>query len=205
MASKPKELTTLHLWPGKDDPDYEVEFTFQWVNHRWIIVALNVRANLDAGGRRVDTQLLRRLPLGEMAREGFRQIGEADLLRADPWPALPDDLAKALKDRLAFLVAAHGNAPGPRSRPFSHFANLAAVYEAAARRGLAATSEVEKWAGVSKAAAEKQVLRARELGFLPEPVAGRQMSWRDYVDLVAGDSWEGYENRLMGKGGDWDG
>ena len=100
-------------------------------------------------------------------------------LRRYPWLYLPLRTKDLINDQLETLRLEYGERPGPRSNTFRHFAELAAVYEAAARLGFSSSKQVAQWASVSKAAAEKQILRTRKLGFLPEPIAGYRQAWLD--------------------------
>ena len=100
-------------------------------------------------------------------------------LRHNPWLYLPFRTCNLIKDQLDTLRLEHGKRPGPRSNTFKYFAELAAVYEAAARLGFSSSKQVALWASVSKAAAEKQILRTRKLEFLPKPIAGYRQAWLD--------------------------
>ena len=100
-------------------------------------------------------------------------------LRRHPWTYLPLRTCDLIVDQLETLRLEHGQRPGPRSKTFKHFAELAAVYEAAARLGFSSSKQVVLWANVSKAAAEKQILRTRKLGFLPKPIPGYRQAWLD--------------------------
>ena len=103
----------------------------------------------------------------------------AAVLRHDPWECLPSKVAKLIGDRRDVEQVKCGVRPGTRSLTFHHFAELAAVYEASSRVGLVPTEQVVLWADISKAAAQKRILRARELGFLPSPQRGHRRAWVD--------------------------
>ena len=177
VSSKP-EHWVRRTWPDETGP-IEVELLYRLEESGWVLVELRLSTYPEFATHSIDTAILRRLPLGRIARLDLKRFTDAEELRDDPWVHMPERVAGLIRDRLVELKDAYGERPGPRSLSFDHFAKLAARYEAAARSGLTPTEQVSEWASITRAAAEKQILRARELGFLPAPRVGRQMAWVD--------------------------
>ena len=101
------------------------------------------------------------------------------MLQSDPWVYLPPYIADQIRAQRQILENQHGERPGPRSFTFRYLAELAAVYEASSRVGFKPTEQVAQWGDMSRAAAEKQILRARTFRFLPSPMVGRRQAWVD--------------------------
>ena len=177
VSSKP-ERRIRRTWPDETGP-VELEFLYRREESGWVLVELRLSTYPEFAPHPVDTALLRRLRLGRVTRHDVRKFTDAEELQDDPRSQLPENVVRLIDDRLADLTDSQGERPGPRSLSFRHFAKLAAIYEAAARSWLTPTEQVADWAEISRAAAEKQILRARKLGFLPPPQVGRQMAWVD--------------------------
>ena len=171
-----------HLVQVNDGPFYSVDLTYEMKGGRWRLVGIKVSSDLQRVDAYLDVAQLGRIRLGEVIQNGFERLIDPVALRMDPWGLLPDSLVERISDRVRALVQEHGDRPDPRSRPFDHFATISAIYEASVRSGLRPTVQVATWADVSKAAAEKQILRTREFGLLPPPHPGRQQAWIDVED-----------------------
>ena len=180
FVSSESEYRVQHIGGDEDTGLFEIEILYKNDEAGWRVVGLHVAARPDLGGFSIDSSALRRIEFGEMFRLDHQRFTDAEAVSRDPWSYLPEEVRELIRSRLVELVEIHGPSPGPRSHPFQHYAELAAQYEAAARAALTPTVQVATWAGVSKAAAEKQILRARHLGFLPPPQVGRQMSWQEH-------------------------
>ena len=172
-----------HLVRVNDGPVYAVDLTFEERAGRMRLTSITVSSDPQNSRASLDAAQLSRLRLGEVIQAGYELITEPVALRMDPWSLIPDSVAERIWERVVELVQEQGESPDPRSRSFDHFGRVAAIYEAAARSGLRPTEQVERaQKGLSKAAAEKQILRAREFGLLPPPHPGRQQAWIDIED-----------------------
>ena len=105
-------------------------------------------------------------------------------LRREPWVYIPSRVADLIDERCEGLSLEYGDRLGPRSLTFKYYVEVAAVYEAASRMGYSPTKQVALWGDISLAAAQKQILRAREFNFLPSPQSGKRRAWLD-VELDA--------------------
>ena len=179
------------MWTDESGP-VQILMRFRKGEDGWRVIEITLSTLPDFTWHSLDSSVLRRLPFGAMTELSLERIVDAEELRRDPWTHLPERIQDLIRGQLDALRRTHGERPGPRSLPFDHFAELAAVYEASSRAGLTPTEQVALWAGVTRAAAEKQILRARELGFLPAPQVGRQMAWLDeepQAGTSSADEW----------------
>ena len=176
-VSKDSEHRSHLLWDEESGP-IQVDVFYEKGRAGWRVRELRVAAVPEKAAHSIDTALLRRVGFGKLFRLDLAVLTDADAIRENPWEHLPDDMISLIRSRLESLENESGEKLGPRSLPFRHYAELAAHYEAAARAILPSTAQVAEWAQISRAAAEKRILRARELGFLPPPRVGRQMSWQ---------------------------
>lgn len=199
MADPPRETSVL--WPDPDQGPWLVKVWWRAQHGVPTPVGLSLTSwtdderasgphNLlpsptdDVALPRVDGQLVRRLPVGELVettrtalqgvltetlagavqhlvelQPAHRAVAEA---RLQNWTEQTQDLREALDS-------------GRRGRDLGddHYREVAAVYAQALQDGRPPTKAVQEHFTVEKSTAAKKVARARERGFLPKTTRGR--------------------------------
>lgn len=182
-ASPKTDYFTWSYWPDSEKGPMRVGVYFDELDGEPVCVGIEVWSRNPPATRSpvfgrveerphaIDSALWRSLPVGRLLREsGARQQAFADRL-ARLCERLPDgqeDEAASMREAAAEIRRVW---QGTKRYPNTHFAEVAAVYEA--HRADRPTKSVSEKFGVPKSTAAKWVARARSLGYLEPTTRGR--------------------------------